>query len=185
VDVTGDQVTDGTGFGMYINGEPFIFQVTALPTSTVWTLRTYMGEVKRTGTVYSFLGRPSNPAVPGLTVQVAIAQATTYPDTVGDLASVHTVPDPYYVTNQLEITASTKILRFVNLPDRAIIRIYSASGILVNVLTHNDPTGGGEQEWGLRNRNNQYVASGVYFYHVETPDGRTKIGRFTVVNYAQ
>jgi hypothetical protein len=29
------------------------------------------------------------------------------------------------------------------------------------------------------------VASGVYFYHVETPDGRKKIGRFTVVNYAQ
>jgi len=37
----------------------------------------------------------------------------------------------------------------------------------------------------LRNRNNQVVASGVYFYHVETPDGREKIGRFTVVNFAQ
>jgi hypothetical protein len=29
------------------------------------------------------------------------------------------------------------------------------------------------------------VASGVYFYHVETPDGKQKIGRFTVVNFAQ
>ena len=58
-------------------------------------------------------------------------------------------------------------------------------GVLVNIVTHNDPTGGGEASWNLRNRNNQFVASGVYFYHVETPDGREKIGRFTVVNYAQ
>jgi hypothetical protein len=29
------------------------------------------------------------------------------------------------------------------------------------------------------------VASGVYFYHVETPDGKSKVGRFTVVNFAQ
>jgi hypothetical protein len=28
------------------------------------------------------------------------------------------------------------------------------------------------------------VASGVYFYHVETPDGKSKVGRFTVVNFA-
>jgi len=97
---------------------------------------------------------------------------------------VHTVPDPYYVTNALEATANTKILKFVNLPAQAIIRIYSLSGILVQVITHNDPSGGGEQTWNLRNRNNQFVASGVYFYHVETPDNKTKVGRFTVVNFA-
>jgi len=77
------------------------------------------------------------------------------------------------------------VLTFINLPAQAIIRIYSASGILVNIITHNDPSGGGALVWNLRNRNNQFVASGVYFYHVETPDGRTKIGRFTVVNFAQ
>jgi hypothetical protein len=98
---------------------------------------------------------------------------------------VHTVPDPYYVTNALEITPSTKILNFVNLPTRAIVRIYSVSGVLVQVLTHNDQTGGGTLTWNLRNRNNQFVASGVYFYHVEGPDGKSKVGRFTVVNFAQ
>ena len=103
----------------------------------------------------------------------------------GDLSRVHTVPDPYYVTNSLEITPNTKVLKFVNLPNRAIIRIYSVSGVLVQVLTQNDVTGGGELTWNLRNRNNQFVASGVYFYHVEGPDGQTKVGRFTVVNFAQ
>ena len=42
--------------------------------------------------------------------------------------------------------------------------------------------GGGEAAWDVRNRNNQLVASGVYFYHVETANGLAKIGRLTVVN---
>jgi hypothetical protein len=94
------------------------------------------------------------------------------------------VPDPYYVSNALETTANQKVLQFVNLPMQAIVRIYSLSGVLVNVLTHDDQSGGGRLTWDLRNRNNQFVASGVYFYHVETPDGKTKVGRFTVVNFA-
>jgi hypothetical protein len=72
----------------------------------------------------------------------------------------------------------------VNLPSQAIIRIYSTSGVLAQVITHNDAAGSGEETWNLRNRNNQFVASGVYFYHVEGPDGNTKIGRFTIVNFA-
>jgi hypothetical protein len=100
------------------------------------------------------------------------------------LARVHTLPDPYYVTNALEFTQNTKVLKFVNVPMRAIVRIYSVSGVLVRILTHDDPTGGGELTWNLRNRNNQFVASGVYFYHIETPDGKSKVGRFTVVNFA-
>ena len=122
---------------------------------------------------------------PGLTYKITVQKSFAVDSTKsGDLSQVHTVPDPYYVTNALEITPNNKVLKFVNLPSRAIIRIYSVSGILVQVLTHNDQTGGGEQIWDLRNRSNQFVASGVYFYHVEAPDGKTKIGRFTVVQFA-
>jgi hypothetical protein len=38
--------------------------------------------------------------------------------------------------------------------------------------------------WNLRNRNNQFIASGVYFYHVVTPEGDTHVGKFTVVQFA-
>jgi hypothetical protein len=85
----------------------------------------------------------------------------------------------------MEITANRKVLKFVNLPARAIIRIYSLSGVLITVIEHNDQAGGGEVAWNLRNRNNQFVASGVYFYHLETPSGQERVGRFTVVNFAQ
>jgi hypothetical protein len=110
------------------------------------------------------------------------------------LERVHTVPDPYYVTSSFEATTTDKIIRFVNLPARAIIRIYSSSGVLVRVLEHNSERRGerdedvsvlgGQETWDVRNRNNQVVASGVYFYHIESGSAR-RVGRFTVVNFAQ
>ncbi len=178
----------GNGFILYLNGEFFVMQMASLPAAgTVWNMRDYTGNVTGYVGSYGFQGALRAPAVPGLRVQLSYTGSTVDPSHTADslLARIHTVPDPYYVTDQLEITADTKVLRFVNLPSQAIIRIYSVSGILVNILTHNDNSGGGEEVWNLRNRNNQFVASGVYFYHVETPDGRKKIGRFTVVNYAQ
>jgi hypothetical protein len=111
--------------------------------------------------------------------------------TNSDLRNVHTVPDPYYVKSKYETSTDQKILKFVGLPQDAIIRIYSASGVLVRLLEHHggaySPTSasqGSEIDWDLRNRNNQVVASGVYFYHVEAGDAR-RVGRFTVVNFAQ
>ena len=98
-----------------------------------------------------------------------------------NVANIHTVPDPYYATSGMESTPSEKIIKFVNLPDQAIIRIYSTSGVLVDVIEHQDMGLGGEATWNVRNRNNQTVASGVYFYHVETASGEEMIGRMTVI----
>ncbi len=179
----------GNGFVFYLNGHFFLMQMASLPAAgTVWNARFYSGSITGSAATKDFTFIPDTrpPAVPGLKLQIQYSGSVLASAPVDSvMAKIHTVPDPYYVTNSLEITANTKVLRFVNLPAKAIIRIYSASGILVNVLAHNDPTGGGEQIWNLRNRNNQFVASGVYFYHVEAANGRTKIGRFTVVNYAQ
>ena len=66
-----------------------------------------------------------------------------------------------------------------------IVRIYSTSGVLVRVLEHNSSTFGGALDWDVRNRNNQIVASGVYFYHIEAPSGERRVGRMTIVNFAQ
>ncbi len=182
--------TTGNGFIFYLNGHFFLMQMAALPaTGTVWNARFYSGAVRMNAadsTKYSFSSSVRPPAVPGLRSQFQFAGSTFDSTATNDsvLAHVHTVPDPYYVTNALENSPNTKVLKFVNLPSRCIIRIYSTSAILVRVITHDDPTDGGEQDWDLRNRNNQFVASGVYFYHVEAADGKTKVGRFTVVNFA-
>ncbi|HEY6807936.1 MAG TPA: hypothetical protein VI160_04030 [Gemmatimonadales bacterium] len=200
IDINHDGVSDGTGIALFINGEGFLMVLSGgnLPAAgTKWHLRAVPGEIAATcapalqAVMTSCSGYTfSGPAVrssyaPGLTYTLLVTAGFSADSSKsGDLSLVHTVPDPYYVTNALEVTPNNKVLKFVNLPARAIIRIYSVSGVLVQVLTHNDVTGGGEQAWDLRNRSNQFIASGVYFYHVEGPDGKTKIGRFTVVQFA-
>ncbi len=54
----------------------------------------------------------------------------------------------------------------------------------MSAIEHNSSQLGGTADWNVRNRNNQVVASGVYFYHIESGDAR-RVGRFTIVNFAQ
>jgi hypothetical protein len=182
------------GFIFYLAGDVFTMSMPALPADkTVWALRAYAGEIVGTPGAYTFTAPPLRPfnaigatAALEFGVTSVVAQAKT-----SDLSSVHTVPDPYYVKSAYESSSDQKILKFVGLPQDAIIRIYSASGVLVRMLEHHggqysstSESQGSEINWDLRNRNNQVVASGVYFYHVEAGDAR-RVGRFTVVNFAQ
>jgi hypothetical protein len=181
VDATGDLQADGSGFGIYIAGEPFIF-VGSVPTSGTWTLRSYAGSVTHSGGTYAFAATGANPAVPGLQFKLQVDAPAQLVAAEADLSLVHTVPDPFYAVSQFDLSPASKELQFVNLPAAATIRIYSMSGVLVDVVNHDDPSGGGREAWDLRNRSNQFVASGVYFYHLSTPDGKSRIGKFTVVN---
>jgi hypothetical protein len=187
-------VATDPGFVFYLAGDIFMMSMPALPAQgTVWALRSYIGTIEGTPGSFTF----NEPAVRPFTaigatsalefgVSSVVAGATE-----DDLTRVHTVPDPYYVKSAYEASTEQKVLKFVGLPQRAIIRIYSASGVLVRLLEHNggaysstSRSQGSEMDWDLRNRNNQVVASGVYFYHVEAGDAR-RVGRFTVVNFAQ
>jgi hypothetical protein len=193
----------GNGFGLYINAQRFIFETAdgnPPADGTVWTLRTYHGyltastNATATGAPstdpsgYSFSPTGSGglvdarpPMVPGLQVVFESLERTQLVGS-SDLTQVHTIPDPYYAQSRYDLSPVEKALRFVNLPAAATIRIYTVSGLLVDIINHNDPAGGGLATWDLKNRSGQFVASGVYFYHVSTPDGQERIGRFTVIN---
>jgi hypothetical protein len=132
--------------------------------------------------VYAFQSTGATPGVPGLSFKLLVESPATIAADQADLSKVHTLPDPYYAVSQFDLSPASKELKFVNLPSRATIRVYSMSGVLVTVVNHDDPAGGGQATWNLRNRSNQFVASGVYLYHVSTPDGKSRIGKFTVVN---
>ncbi len=204
VDVTDDGIADGTGIALVVDGEPFYLLMSALPAAgTAWHLRA-VGGAGMTATCtpalpaasadllpgaeptscagYAYDPPPTrSPWVPGLRYTAAVTRRAGVDTAAADLARVHTVPDPLYVIPSRDVAPR---VRFVNLPERAIIRIYTASGILVTVLTHNDAAAGGEERWDLTNRGGRRVASGVYFYHVEAPDHRTRIGRLTIVQGA-
>jgi hypothetical protein len=170
------------GFALYLAGNISQFELAALPAAgTVWSLRDYTGVILGTPeTGYTFQPAVRPMAAVGTDIVVrADIRNTLVQARDRDLRLVHTVPDPYYLQSDLE---EGEGIRFVNLPARATIRIYSASGVLVQLLDHESPLLAGDAYWNLRTRNGQRVASGVYFYHVESGDAR-RVGRMTIVNY--
>jgi hypothetical protein len=187
------------GFALAMPGHLFMIELAGgqVPAAgTVWSMRDYIGSIRGGGSgctlcqagadgPYAFVPQPRTMAAVGAEVRFTfdvVNQVNAPAD--NNLNNVHTVPDPYYVTSEFEQTTDTKVIKFVNLPQDAVIRIYSSSGVLVNLLEHHSTTFGGAEDWNVRNRNNQVVASGVYFYHIEAGNAR-KVGRFTIVNFAQ
>ena len=75
-------------------------------------------------------------------------------------------------------------IHFANLPPECMISIYSIDGDLVRELDHNvdssDPLASHEA-WDLISRNAQLVVSGLYYWVIETPDGRTQIGKVAII----
>ncbi|HEX3273397.1 MAG TPA: hypothetical protein VHR43_00965, partial [Gemmatimonadales bacterium] len=186
-------VRPGPGFGLYLAGTLTMVELAAgLPEpGAVWSLRSYVGAISggvgAAGDRGPYVFAPQRRPLTAVGVQLELqytASAVVRPATGADLSRVHTVPDPYYVTNGFERATESKVIEFVNLPADCIIRIYSSSGVLLSALEHHSGTGGGSERWNVLNRNNQVAASGVYFYHVESGDAR-RVGRFVVVNFAQ
>ncbi len=189
-------VAAGQGFVFYLKGHLFMFELAGgVPDAgTVWTMRDYIGAISggngRAGNggnyVYTTQEQPRPFTAIGASVKFAFdVENQLVAADQEQLARVHTVPDPYYVTSAFEATTTAKIIKFVNLPQDCTIRIYTTSGVLVRILKHSSTAFGGEEAWDVRNRNNQFVASGVYFYHVTADNGETTVGRMTIINYAQ
>jgi len=102
----------------------------------------------------------------------------------GSYTDIRVVPNPYRLTASWNLAPterdySGERIQFQNLPLGSIVRIYTIAGELVQTLRQN-PDEGGAVEWNLISRNNQYVVSGVYIYHVDSPAGEY-VGRFLVV----
>jgi len=85
-------------------------------------------------------------------------------------------------------------LYFYNLPKHCLIRIYTISGDLVDIVPHNmegDNRQGWNDDyaeaWDLNSRNHQQVVSGMYLFTVEEFDENNKrvgdfeIGKFVVI----
>ena len=110
-----------------------------------------------------------------------------------NLRQVRVVPNPYIVSSALDAGPGNKIIQFVGLPQECTIRIYTISGILVNVLEHGPGVpessygtydrGSGQRRFDLRTRFGLEMASGTYFFHVESKStGEEYTGKFSIIN---
>ena len=97
-----------------------------------------------------------------------------------DLTKIRVVPNPYIATSAFELGPTQRLIQFINLPSECTIRIYTISGNLVQAIEHT-PDEGGTEIYNLRTRYDLPLASGNYYYHVTTPDGKTHLGRFAVI----
>ncbi|MBI5475083.1 MAG: T9SS type A sorting domain-containing protein [Ignavibacteriae bacterium] len=102
-------------------------------------------------------------------------------NTGSTLEPVYVVPNPYFVRSGFGgANNPDSRVGFYNLPPKCTIRIFSYSGQLVSTFEH---TNGKDMEpWYQVTRNAQFIASGLYFYLVTTPDGRRTHGKFVIIH---
>jgi hypothetical protein len=75
-------------------------------------------------------------------------------------------------------------IHFYNLPAQCTIKIFSLDGDLVREIDHNmsswDPMSN-HDTWDLITRNTQLAVSGLYYWTVESRDGRVQIGKLVII----
>jgi hypothetical protein len=101
-----------------------------------------------------------------------------------ELDEIRVVPNPYLVRADWDRSTNTRKIQFIHLPSECTVRIYNLVGELVRIVEHDageDAEEGGSAEWNLLTEDDQIPASGIYIYHVSTPDGQEKIGKFAII----
>ena len=103
------------------------------------------------------------------------------------------VPNPFIVSSAFNNTEYMNRVRFIHLPEKCRINIFTVSGEKVITLNHSEDIfdeeindiDHGNKWWDLRTSNNQVVAPGLYIYVVENltegHNGEQFIGKFAVV----
>ncbi len=126
---------------------------------------------------YSVLSVDENGRMSGRT---NLTSHTTQLGSTERLGTVHVVPNPFIVQSGFEGGGqAAQRIGFYNMPSPATIRIYSYSGQLVETIEHNEPLY--STAWFQVSRNDQLIASGVYFYVIETPSGERNHGKFVII----
>jgi hypothetical protein len=99
---------------------------------------------------------------------------------------IRVVPNPFIISARWERERLGNIpegepireLAFVNLPGECTIKVFTIDGDMVRTLRHANGTG--TEYWDIRSDYNQMVATGVYIFHVESPQGE-HVGKFAIV----
>jgi hypothetical protein len=109
---------------------------------------------------------------------------TTQEEYKGALANVNVVPNPYYAYSSYETSQFTNTIKITNLPERAVVTIYSIDGNFIRQYNRdergralsgvNRPTSTTQVypdlEWDMKNFKDIPVASGVYLIHISAPE---------------
>ncbi len=117
-------------------------------------------------------------------------------EAAGTTDEVYVYPNPYRIDSDYRARGfegrmqedrpdyRVRAIHFTNLPPKCTIRIHSLDGDLVRELQHDvdpsDPTSH-DHEWDLITRNTQMIVTGLYYWSVESPDGRVQMGKLVIL----
>jgi len=90
------------------------------------------------------------------------------------------VPNPFFADGNHQYPNSRN-LRFVGLPARCQIHIYSASGDRVMTIDHDNPAKGETEFKQITYNISGEVQTGLYYFVVVNPAGKTRTGSFVLI----
>jgi len=103
---------------------------------------------------------------------VSLAQERSTLFQLNNLSNVYAYPNPWDIRRN-----ANRQMTFANLPDAATVKLFTLSGFWVQTLTASN----GRATWDLRNNSGDLVASGLYFYLVDSPTGAQVKGKIAVI----
>ncbi len=89
------------------------------------------------------------------------------------LELIRAVPNPYYGYSSYENSQLDNRIKITNLPNKAMISIFSISGTLIRTLEKDDAMS--YVDWDLKNDYGIPIASGLYIIHVDAPEVGEKV----------
>jgi hypothetical protein len=95
------------------------------------------------------------------------------------LGGIRVVPNPYYSHSSYEASQFARVIRFMNLPARCKVRIFTLAGQLVRTLEKDDASTS-ILDWDVQTQNQLPVASGIYIFQVEADGIGRQTGRLAV-----
>ena len=130
------------------------------------------------------LGMPLPGAKIAAKIISSVPKIDEYTDDMMD--QIRVVPNPYFVTDQIQRSPYDAKIFFTKLPKQCTISIYTINGELIKKFEHNELTSPEPEKyavevWDLIASSKQRVASQTLIAKIETPNGANSIQKFSVV----
>ena len=105
------------------------------------------------------------------------------------MEKIAVVPNPYVMASSYEVPPpdvfstgrGERAVHFIHLPTECTIKIFTISGEHIRTIQHSSTLWDGTESWNLLSRDGLDVASGIYIYHIITPEKYEKIGRIALI----
>ncbi len=92
---------------------------------------------------------------------------------ISDFSKIKIYPNP------LDKTKGYSFVRFENIPEDVVLKIFTISG--ENIFTVSNNNTGGVIVWEGKNDSGEDVANGIYYYHIKDIKGKIKRGKIFVI----